>query len=303
MTLFIGSLQLGLIYGLLAIGIYISFRIMNIPDLTAEGSFTFGLVVAAVFADLGHPILGIVLALAAGALAGVVTGALNVYLRIPAILAGILTMSGLYSVNLLTMDSKANLTLIGVDTIFSLTAPLFGGDLDLAKTLVNLVLVALAVFLIYTFFKTRIGLSIRATGDNEYMVRASSINIGVTKILALALSNAIIALSGGILAQYQQFADISSGVGMLVVGLASVIIGEAFLGQRGILCGLCAAVLGSIIYRLLIALAYQTNIFPSAAFRLISAVIVTIALAIPAIKQLLDMQRKRKENLRDAHID
>lgn len=303
MTLFIGSLQLGLIYGFLAIGIYISFRIMNIPDLTAEGSFTFGLVVAAVFADLGHPILGIVLALAAGALAGVVTGALNVYLRIPAILAGILTMSGLYSVNLLTMDSKANLTLIGVDTIFSLTAPIFGGDLDLAKTLVNLVLVALAVFLIYTFFKTRIGLSIRATGDNEYMVRASSINIGVTKILALALSNAIIALSGGILAQYQQFADISSGVGMLVVGLASVIIGEAFLGQRGILCGLCAAVLGSIIYRLLIALAYQTNIFPSAAFRLISAVIVTIALAIPAIKQFLDMQRKRKENLRDAHID
>ena len=303
MTLFIGSLQLGLIYGFLAIGIYISFRIMNIPDLTAEGSFTFGLVVAAVFADLGHPILGIVLALAAGALAGVVTGALNVYLRIPAILAGILTMSGLYSVNLLTMDSKANLTLIGVDTIFSLTAPIFGGDLDLAKTLVNLVLVALAIFLIYTFFKTRIGLSIRATGDNEYMVRASSINIGVTKILALALSNAIIALSGGILAQYQQFADISSGVGMLVVGLASVIIGEAFLGQRGILCELCAAVLGSIIYRLLIALAYQTNIFPSAAFRLISAVIVTIALAIPAIKQLLDMQRKRKENLRDAHID
>lgn len=303
MTLFIGSLQLGLIYGFLAIGIYISFRILNIPDLTAEGSFTFGLVVAAVFADLGHPILGIVLALAAGALAGMVTGALNVYLRIPAILAGILTMSGLYSVNLLTMDSKANLTLIGVDTIFSLTAPIFGGDLDLAKTLVNLVLVALAVFLIYTFFKTRIGLSIRATGDNEYMVRASSINIGVTKILALALSNAIIALSGGILAQYQQFADISSGVGMLVVGLASVIIGEAFLGQRGILCGLCAAVLGSIIYRLLIALAYQTNIFPSAAFRLISAVIVTIALAIPAIKQLLDMQRKRKENLRDAHID
>ena len=303
MTLFIGSLQLGLIYGFLAIGIYISFRIMNIPDLTAEGSFTFGLVVAAVFADLGHPILGIVLALAAGALAGVVTGALNVYLRIPAILAGILTMSGLYSVNLLTMDSKANLTLIGVDTIFRLTAAIFGGDLDLAKTLVNLVLVALAVFLIYTFFKTRIGLSIRATGDNEYMVRASSINIGVTKILALALSNAIIALSGGILAQYQQFADISSGVGMLVVGLASVIIGEAFLGQRGILCGLCAAVLGSIIYRLLIALAYQTNIFPSAAFRLISAVIVTIALAIPAIKQLLDMQRKRKENLADAHLD
>lgn len=303
MTLFIGSLQLGLIYGFLAIGIYISFRIMNIPDLTAEGSFTFGLVVSAVCADAGHPLLGIVLALIAGAAAGVVTGALNVYLRIPAILAGILTMSGLYSINLLTMDSKSNLTLIGTDTIFSLIAPIFGDDLDMAKTMVNLILVALVIFLIYTFFKTRIGLSIRATGDNEYMVRASSINISVTKILALALSNAIIALSGGILAQYQQFADISSGVGMLVVGLASVIIGEAFLGQRGILCGLCAAVLGSIIYRLLIALAYQTNIFPSAAFRLLSAVIVTIALAIPAIKQLIDMSRKRKENLSHADFD
>lgn len=302
MTLFIGSLQLGLIYGFLAIGIYISFRIMNIPDLTAEGSFTFGLVVAAVAADDGHPILGIVLALGAGAIAGMVTGALNVYLRIPAILAGILTMSGLYSVNLLTMDSKANLTLIGVDTIFSLSAPVFG-SLDMAKTIVNLILVALTIFLMYTFFKTHIGLSIRATGDNEYMVRASSINIGITKILALAISNAIIALSGGILAQYQQFADISSGVGMLVVGLASVIIGEAFLGQRGILCGLCAAVLGSIVYRLLIALAYQTNIFPSAAFRLLSAIIVTIALAIPAIKQLWSMQRKRKENLSHADLD
>lgn len=303
MTLFIGSLQLGLIYGFLAIGIYISFRIMNIPDLTAEGSFTFGLVVSAVLADTGHPLLGILLGFIAGGVAGVVTGALNVYLRIPAILAGILTMSGLYSINLLTMDSKANLTLIGTDTIFSLTAPFFGDDLDMAKTMVNVILVALTVFLIYTFFKTRIGLSIRATGDNEYMVRASSINISITKILALALSNAIIALSGAILAQYQQFADISSGVGMLVVGLASVIIGEAFLGQRGILCGLCAALLGSIIYRLLIALAYQTNIFPSAAFRLISAVIVTIALAIPAVKQLLDMSRKRKENLRHVDLD
>lgn len=303
MTLFIGSLQLGLIYGFLAIGIYISFRIMNIPDLTAEGSFTFGLVVSAVLADTGHPLLGILLGFIAGGVAGVVTGALNVYLRIPAILAGILTMSGLYSINLLTMDSKANLTLIGTDTIFSLTAPFFGDDLDMAKTMVNVILVALTIFLIYTFFNTRIGLSIRATGDNEYMVRASSINISITKILALALSNAIIALSGAILAQYQQFADISSGVGMLVVGLASVIIGEAFLGQRGILCGLCAALLGSIIYRLLIALAYQTNIFPSAAFRLISAVIVTIALAIPAVKQLLDMSRKRKENLRHVDLD
>ncbi|MDO4280161.1 MAG: ABC transporter permease [Peptococcaceae bacterium] len=301
MTLFIGSLQLGLIYGFLAIGIYISFRIMNIPDLTAEGSFTFGLVISAVATEAGHPLLGIVFAILAGLVAGWVTGALNVYLRIPAILAGILTMSGLYSVNLLAMGSKANLTLIGKETIFQLAAPIFGGSMNTAKTLVNLILVAAFIVLFYLFFKTRIGLSIRATGDNEHMVRASSININTTKLLALAISNGVIALSGGILAQYQQFADISSGVGMLVVGLASVIIGEAFLGQKSILRGLFAAVLGSIIYRLLIALAYQTNIFPTAAFRLLSAVIVTIALAIPTIKQLYDMQRAKKEN--QSHAD
>ena len=304
MELVLSTVAQGLLWAVLAIGLFITFRILDIADLSIEGTYPLGGAIAVMtITGGGSPLLAVIFAFFGGCIAGAVTGFLHTKLKIPALLAGILTMSGLYSVNLLTMDSKANLTLIGVDTIFSLTAPIFGGDLDLAKTLVNLVLVALAVFLIYTFFKTRIGLSIRATGDNEYMVRASSINIGVTKILALALSNAIIALSGGILAQYQQFADISSGVGMLVVGLASVIIGEAFLGQRGILCGLCAAVLGSIIYRLLIALAYQTNIFPSATFRLISAVIVTIALAIPAIKQLLDMQRKRKENLRDAHID
>lgn len=301
MTLFLGSLQLGLIYGFLAIGIYLSFRILNIPDLTAEGSFTFGLVVSAVATQAGHPLLGLFLALLAGALSGVVTGALNVYLNIPAILAGILTMSGLYSINLLAMDSKSNMTLIGKETIFQVAAPLCGGSLNTSKMIVNIVLVALCIALLHYFFKTRIGLSIRATGDNEDMVRASSINIKVTKMLALAISNGIIAVSGGILAQYQQFADISSGVGMLVVGLASVIIGEAFLGQRGVLGGLCAAMVGSIIYRLLIALAYQTNIFPTAAFRLLSAIIVTIALAIPALKQAYAMSREKKENM--SHAD
>ena len=302
MTLFLGSLELGLIYGFLAIGIYMSFRILNIPDLTAEGSFTFGLVVSAVATQAGHPILGIALALLAGALSGVVTGALNVYLNIPAILAGILTMSGLYSVNLLAMGSKSNMTLIGKDTIFQVVAPLCGGSLNMSKMLLNIVLVALCIVRLHYFFKTRIGLSIRATGDNEDMVRASSINIKITKILALAISNGIIAVSGGILAQYQQFADISSGVGMLVVGLASVIIGEAFLGQKGVLSGLCAAVLGSVVYRLLIALAYQTNIFPTAAFRLLSAVIVTIALAIPALKQFYEMSRAKKENMSHADL-
>ncbi len=301
MTLFIGSLQLGLIYGFLAIGIYFSFRIMNIPDLTAEGSFTFGLVTSAVFTTMGHPILGILLAIIAGLAAGCVTGLLNVKLQIPAILAGILTMSGLYSINLLAMGSKSNLTLIGKTTIFQLAAPLFGNNLNLSKLILSFLFILLVIVFLVIFFQTRIGLSIRATGDNEYMVRASSINIDVTKVLAIAISNGIIALSGGILAQYQQFADISSGIGMLVVGLASVIIGETFLGKKGIFNGLLAAVIGSILYRFLIALAYQTNIFPTAAFRLLSAVIVTIALAIPALKQFYDLTTTKKENQR--HVD
>jgi putative ABC transport system permease protein len=301
MSLFIGSIQLGFIYSLLAIGIYITFRIMNLPDLTAEGSFTFGLVVSAVFCNAGHPIAGLFAGLAAGAVAGCVTGLLNVCFQIPAILAGILTMSGLYSVNLLAMGSKSNLTLIGKKTIFNLTAPLFGGNNDVNELVVCGGIVVIYVVLLHVFFKTRIGLSIRATGDNEFMVRASSINISLTKVLALAVSNAAIGLSGAILTQYQQFADISSGVGMLVVGLASVIIGETFLGRRGILSGLCAAVAGSLIYRLLIALAYQSDLFPAAAFRLLSAVIVTIALAIPAFKQYADKRAARKENMRDAH--
>lgn len=301
MTLFIGSLQLGLIYGFLAIGIYLSFRIMNIPDLTAEGSFTFGLVVSAVCTAAGHPVLGIIVSILAGLSAGCITGILHVKLQIPAILAGILTMSGLYSINLLTMGSKSNLTLIGKTTIFQITAPLFNNNLNIAKLGISFLLIVLTIFFLVYFFQTRIGLSIRATGDNEHMVQASSINIDLTKLLALAISNGIISLSGGILAQYQQFADISSGVGMLVVGLASVIIGEAFLGKKGVFSGLLAAVLGSLLYRFLIALAYQTNIFPTAAFRLLSAVIVTIALALPALKQIYDMTTTKKEN--QQHVD
>lgn len=296
MTLFLGSLQLGLIYSLLAIGIFISFRIMNLPDLTTEGSFTLGLVISAVFTSMGHPIVGIIGSILAGVFAGFLTGALNALFKIPTILAGILTMSALYSVNLLAMGSKSNLTLIGKTTIFQKLSPLFSNNMDFVKILVSLSFVIIVVALLYFFFLTRIGLSIRATGDNEAMVQSSSINIHFTKILALALSNACIALSGGILAQYQQFADISSGVGILVVGLASVIIGEAFLGRRGIFCGLCSAILGSVIYRFLIALSYQTDIFPTAAFRLLSAIIVTIALALPALKQFYVLSNAKKEN-------
>lgn len=291
MTLALGSLQLGLIYSLLAIGIYLGFRIMNLPDLTAEGSFTFGLVVSAVLTANGQPYFALLAALCAGAFAGIVTGLLHTKLQIPAILAGILTMSGLYSVNLLVMGNKSNYSLIGADTIFRLA-----GNSESGKTLIALAVVLIVILALHCFYQTRIGLSIRATGDNEAMCLASSINVDVTKILSFALANACIALSGGLLAQYQQFADVNSGVGILVVGLASVIIGEAFLRRGGLLRGFIAAVVGSVLYRFIVALAYQSDLFPASSFRLISATIVAIALAVPALQRRWTFKKSVKEN-------
>ena len=294
MVLILGSLQQGFIYALLALGIYISFRILNIPDLTAEGSFTFGLAVSAAVTVSGHPFLAILLAVIAGALAGGVTGVIQTKIGVHPVLAGILTMSGLYSINLMVMNKSSNLSLIGKDTIYNVLENVFGGVLssDCVKSIASM--------LVILFFKMQLGLCIRATGDNEAMVRASSINVDSTKIFALALSNALIALSGGLLAQYQGFADINSGVGILVVGLASVIIGEAFIGKRGISLGFFSAVVGSVVYRFIVAIAINFDIFPAFTLKLVSAVIVGAALSIPAIKQKHEKNKIRKEGLKDA---
>ncbi len=295
MTLLLGSLQLGLIYGLLAIGVFIAFRILNIPDLTAEGSFTFGLAVSARLTLLGHPYIGIAAAIAAGAFAGCITGVLQTKLFIHPVLAGILTMSGLYSVNLLIMGSSSNLSLIGSSTIFKIlsdTVPV------LSKEGVNLLIPLAAVLfttiLMALFFKTRIGLCIRATGNNEDMVKASSIDVDATKILALAVANACIAFSGALISQYQGFADINSGVGIIVVGLASVIIGELICRKDVVTAGLMAAVTGSVIYRFMIALALKYSPFPAYALKLVSACIVAVALSIPAIQYQSELRKIKK---------
>ena len=290
MVLVLGSLQLGLIYGLLAIGIYIVFRIMNIPDLTAEGSFTLGLTVSAVLSIAGHPVIGILLGMAAGALAGVVTGFLQTKLMIHPVLSGILTMSGLYSI----MGESSNLSLIKADTIFRIAYKMFPGlSRDAVKIIIPAVFAVVFSLILILFFRTRLGLCIRATGDNEDMVRASSINADMTKVLALAIANACIAAAGGLLAQYQGYADINSGVGILVVGLASVIIGEVFGGRRNITAGIICSVFGAVIYRFIIAFAIKSSIFPAYMLKFLSAVIVAIALSIPAIKQYIGMYRTR----------
>lgn len=295
MTLLSGSLQLGLIYGLLAIGVFISFRILNIPDLTAEGSFTFGLAVSARLTLLGHPYLGIAAAIAAGAFAGCITGIFQTKLFIHPVLAGILTMSGLYSVNLLIMGSSSNLSLIGSNTVFKIITDAFPFfTKEGVKLLIPLAVVLIATILIALFFKTRIGLCIRATGNNEDMVRASSIDVDATKILALAVANGCIALSGALISQYQGFADINSGVGIIVVGLASVIIGELVCRKGHVTAGLIAAVIGSVIYRYIIALALKYSPFPAYALKLVSACIVAVALSIPAIKYQSELQKIKK---------
>lgn len=301
MTLFLGSLQLGLLYGILAIGIYISFRILNVPDLTTEGSFTFGLATSAMCAIAGHYVLGIVLSIFAGALAGIITGILQTKCRIHPILSGIITMSGLYTVNLAVMKNAVNVSLIGKDEIFIVVInALQGMSKDSVKCIVSFAFAAVVCILIIMFFKTHLGLCIRATGDNEAMVSSSSINVDATKIISLAISNGCVGLSGGLLAQYQGFADINSSVGILVVGLASVIIGEVIMGKRGVTIGIISAVIGSIIYRYIIALATASHIFPAFALKLVSAVIVAVALSIPAIKQSIALSKIKKEARKNA---
>lgn len=295
MTLLLGSLQLGLTYGLLAIGVYIAFRILNIPDLTAEGSFTLGLAVSARLTLSGHPYLAIAAAVAAGMAAGCFTGIFQTKLLIHPVLAGILTMSGLYSINLLIMGSSSNLSLIGSNTLFRIMTDSFPFiTKEGVKTILPFIFALAVTLLMILFFKTRLGLCIRATGNNEDMVRASSISADITKIIALAAANGCIALCGGLIAQYQGFADINSGMGIIVVGLASVIIGELICRKESVSMGLLAAVLGSVIYRFMIALALKYSPFPAYALKLVSACIVAVALSLPAFKYHAELVKIRK---------
>ena len=294
MGLFLGSLQQGLIYALLAMGVYLSFRVLNVPDLTADGSFTFGMAVSAVLTGLGHPLLGLLGALLAGGLAGAVTGFLQTKAKVAPILAGILTMSGLYTVNMAVQGGKPNVSLLGSGTLFSLFDAL-GLDKNVGRTVVPLLAAGLLLGLLTLFFHTHLGLCIRATGSNEAMLRSSSVDVDAMKLTALAISNGCVALSGGLLAQYQGFADVSSGVGTVVIGLASVIIGEAIFGRRSVGASLLSAAVGAILYRLVIAAALRWSVFPAYALKLVSAVIVALALSIPAIRAALALRRAKRE--------
>lgn len=274
------ALELGCIYALVALALFLSFRILNIADMTTDGAFTLGCAVSATIAVAGHPLLALPAAMIAGACAGFITAFLQTKLKIPSILAGIITNTGLYTVNLAVMGFSSNVSMVKADTMFSLVKPYLGSFYKLIPAAALTVDVGILLTL---FLKTRLGLSIRATGDNPDMVRASSINTAFTVTVGLCLSNAMTALSGAVLAQYQKTADINLGTGMVIIGLASLIIGETLMPRGKTWMKALGAILGSILYRFIIAIALRLDL-PSECLKLISAVIVALAIGLPAIK-------------------
>ena len=274
------ALELGCIYALVALALFLSFRILNIADMTTDGTFTLGCAVSATVAVAGHPILALPAAMLAGSFAGYITALLQTKFRIPSILAGIITNTGLHTVNLAVMGFSSNVNMLKTDTIFSLLKDSLGAGHKLIPALV--ITLGAGIFLIF-FLKTRLGLSIRATGDNADMVRASSINTAFTITIGLMLSNALTALSGAVLAQYQKTADINLGTGMVIIGLASLIIGETLSPKGKMWVKILGAILGSIVYRFIIAIALRLDL-PSECLKLISAVIVALAIGLPAMK-------------------
>ena len=276
MAIVTSALELGFIYALVALALYLSFRVLNIADMTTDGAFTLGCAVSATVALTGHPYLALPAAMIAGSCAGIMTALLQTKWGVPSILAGIITNTGLYTVNLAVMGFSSNVNLLKATTIFSA----FPGMKIIPAILITLIVAVLLIL----FLNTRLGLSIRATGDNPDMVRASSINTGLTITIGLAVSNSITALAGAVLAQYQKTADINLGTGMVIIGLASLIIGETLFRGRKTWVKVVGALVGCIVYRFIIAIALRLDL-PSECLKLVSAVIVAIAIALPTIKK------------------
>lgn len=309
LDMLISALGQGTVYAPMALGVFIAFRILNTPDLTIDGSFVFGMTVCALVTVSGHPILALFAGTLAGMLAGLVTGLLQTKLRINPILSGILTMTGLYTVNYMVLGGQANLYLqsmvnndsgvavpVASRTVYKMFS--VSGNSDLSALLLSALIMALCVALLAVFFKTRPGIAIRATGDNEEMVRSSSINADLYRTVGIMVANGLVALSGAMLCQEQRYADLGNGSGMLVVGLASVIIGQALFGKRGVTAGLLSAAIGSELYRIILQAAYQIDM-PSYMVKLLSAAIVTVALVLPLVKEKSVALRQRRSGERD----
>lgn len=279
LTVILGALELGAIFSILSLGLYISFKVLDIPDLTVDGSFTTGCAVSAIVTVASSPALGLLLAFVAGALAGLVTGLLITKLKINAILAGILTQTALYSINLRIMDGKPNISLLDSKTIFTNI-----NQITSYGTLILLFIFVIVIVLLLNYFlRTQLGLALRACGDNENMVRASSIDTDKMKLIGLSLANGLVGLSGALYTQQQTYSDITAGIGMMVIGLASIIIGTTFIKNEKVLVSLIATVVGAIFYRFVLTFALQVGI-TSGDLKLLSAVIVVIAISSTKLK-------------------
>ncbi len=276
------ALETGCIYALVALALFISFSILNIADLTTDGCYTLGCAVGAMVTLSGHPFLALFAALGAGALAGFATAFLQTRMGVESILAGIIVNTGLYTVNIMVMKFSAVVNIFNCDTIFRFAKRTIGGSWY--KVIVILIVVALAALFLAWFLNTRLGLSIRATGDNASMVKASSINPTFTITVGLCVANALTGLAGCLLAQYQKSCDINIGTGMVTIALASLIIGETIIGKGGIVRRVTGVILGSCIYRIIVAVAIRLHV-PAECLKLVSAVIVAAAIAAPYLKK------------------
>lgn len=294
------ALELGFIYSLVALALFISFTILNIADLSTDGCFTLGCAVGAMVTLAGHPVLALFAAMGAGVCSGFITAFLQTRMGIESILAGIIVNTGLYTINIAVMGFASNVNLFGCDTIFSLAKETIGGSFY--KIIVVAIVVAAVALILSWFLGTRLGLSIRATGDNSDMVKASSINPGFMITVGLCVANSLTGLSGALLAQYQKSCDINLGTGMVTIALASLIIGESIIGKGSILKRVCGVVLGSCLYRFLVAVALRLNV-PAECLKLVSAIIVAVAIAFPYLKKRAAFSRQKSIAIRKRKED
>ena len=289
------TLELGMMYALVSMALFLSYRVLDIADLTTDGAFVLGMAVSVTVTASGHPFLGLMAAILAGAAAGCVTAIRQTKLGVPSILAGIVTNTGLYTINLMAMGWTSNANILKQRTIFTLFKALGVGGRWYSLILSSFITILAGLFLVW-FLGTRIGLSLRATGDNPDMVRASSINPTHTITIGLCIANALTALSGAVVGQAQRSADINAGTGIVVVGLACLIIGETICRRGSIRRGVIATIVGSIVYRFIYALVLKTKIVPIECLKLVTAVIVGLAISMPTIRAWLAFQRRKAQS-------
>lgn len=281
-----GAASQGIIWGIMTLGVYITFKVLDFPDLTVDGSFALGGAVSAILISNGmNPFITLFFSFLAGSLAGLATGILNTKLQIPGILAGILTMIALYSINIRVMGGRPNIPLLGMATSLTIIQNILSLSKVVSDLLVGFVFSVFIVLIMYWFFGTEMGCAIRATGNNEKMIRALGVDTNVMKTIGLMISNALVSLSGALVTQSQGYSDVGMGTGTIVIGLASVIIGEVIFGNRfNFLYKLSSIVMGSVIYRIIIAIVLQLGL-KATDLKLLTAIIVAIALSVPVLNK------------------